>query len=299
MIRRIIIALILCIAGVLAITSLQRKKARVEITPRPLLYIVADAEREAERLPLTLTRVSEEEENSVGRELAASEGYTAPSASDPQAPAISRYLNVVGMRVARNVHRKKIAYTFHYLPDENFVNAFAMPGGQIFVGRGLLKLLDTEDELAAILGHEVTHVDARHAIERLQYELASRKLGLGAAYQLGSFGVQLFQAGYTKEQELEADRLGLELSVAAGYSPAGAVDAMSRLGQLRQQTETQASSPVEEIAGVPIQALREYFRSHPPEPERIAAFERQIRSEGWNRNQLQQPLAIRELLHAK
>ena len=297
--RQHISTVVVLLLGAGTLAALEWRNASTEITPRPLLYLVADAEREAERLPLTLTRVSEEEENRIGRELAAGHRGLPPQSSASDAQRISEYLQEVGGRLTVHVKRKGIRYEFHYLDDPSLVNAFALPGGQIFFGRGLLKLLDSEDELAVILGHEIAHVDERHAIEKLQYELQSRKLGLDGLYRLGSFGVQLFQAGYSKEQELDADRAGLELSVAAGYSPGAAIDAMSRLGQLRQRAQTQASSPVEELAGVPIQALQEYFRPHPPEADRIAAFERQILSNGWNRNEPQRPLAIREQLQTK
>ncbi len=297
--RRLAATLVLLVAGSGVLFVLQKRHAQTEITPRPLLYLVADTEREAERLPLALTRVSDEEEMRVGRELIAGAGFSSPNPSDAEAFTVQNYLNDVGRRVARHVHRTGIQYEFHYVSGDYFVNAQALPGGHVLFGRGLLKLLGTEDELAAILGHEIAHVDQRHSIERLQYELKSRQLGLGGVYRLGSLGVQLFQVGYTKEQELEADRIGLEFAVAAGYSPAGAVNAMRRLESLHQYAENPQSSPAEEMVGVPLQALREYFRSHPPEQERIAAFERQISREGWNRSQPERPLAVKDLLTSK
>ena len=69
----------------------------------------------------------------------------------------------VGAKLAHNAHRN-LPYKFHYLPDDYLVNAFALPGGHIFIGKGLLNLMDTEDELASVLGHEVEHVDLGHAV---------------------------------------------------------------------------------------------------------------------------------------
>ena len=198
--RRHIIVLLLLIAGVAGIWMLQRKQASTEVTPRPLLYLVADTQREIERIPLELTRVSIEEENQLGEEMARSFGLTPAVTKDPEVNRIREYVNEAGLRVTGGVKRPGIRYRFHYNPSESFVNAAALPGGQIVVGKGLLQLLESEDELASILGHEIAHVDRRHCIERLQYELQSRKLGLGGLYQLGSIGVKLFQAGYTKEQ---------------------------------------------------------------------------------------------------
>jgi len=296
--RRRILILLLLIAGLAGIWALQRKQASTEVTPRPLLYLVADTQRELERIPLELTRVRVEEENQIGEELARSCGLTPANTKDPEVNRIRDYVNEAGRRVTGGVQRPGIHYRFHYNPSESFVNAAALPGGQIVIGRGLLQLLESEDELASILGHEIAHVDQRHAIGRLQYELQSRKLGLGGLYQLGSIGVKLFQAGYTKEQELEADREGLRLAVASGYSAGGAIDAMKRLERLSRPAGAPAVSPVEEMARVPVQALQEYFRSHPLPRERIAAFEVEIAENGWKIDAARRPLAIRAIFLA-
>ncbi len=280
----------LLLAGSAALFVLQQKNASTEITPRPLLYLVADTQRELERIPLVLTRVSVKEENTIGQELAR-QFHSATSESDPKAQRMAAYLNEVGGRLVAHTRRKGIAYRFHYVPDSNLVNAMALPGGQVFVGRGMMDLCETEDELAAVLGHEIAHVDQRHAIERLQYELQSGKLGLGGFYRLGSLGVMLFRAGYIKEQELEADRVGLRLSVAAGYSPAGGLGVMRKFSQLRLKVMAQPDSPVQEVVSVPLQSLREYFRSHPPPHERLAVLEKQIAARGWDSTQPQRPIA--------
>ncbi len=293
-----ILMLLLLTAGVAGIWVLQRKQASTEVTPRPLLYLVADTQRELERIPLELTRVSVEEENQIGEEMARSFGLTPADTKDPEVNRIRDYVNEVGLRVTGGVKRSGIRYRFHYNPSESFVNAAALPGGQIVIGKGLLQLLESEDELASILGHEIAHVDRRHCIERLQYELQSRKLGLGGLYRLGSIGVHLFQAGYTKEQELEADREGLRLAVSAGYSPGGAIAAMKRLERLSRPAGAPAVSPVEEMARVPVQALQEYFRSHPPARERITAFEAEVAANGWKTDAARRPLAIRAIFLA-
>ena len=295
MIRRRILILVLLMAGVAGIWTLQHKQASTEVTPRPLLYLVADTQRELERIPLELTRVSVEEENEIGETLARSFGLIPANTKDQEINRIREYVNEVGQRVTSSVQRPGIHYRFHYNPSEGFVNAVALPGGQIVIGRGLLQLLESEDEFASVLGHEVAHVDRRHSIGRLQYELQSRKLGLGGLYRLASVGVALFQAGYTKEQEFEADREGLRLAVTAGYSSGGALEAMKRLDRLSRPASTPGVSPVEEIAKVPAQALQEYFRSHPPTRERLSALEAEIASNHWNPEQAQRSLAVRPI----
>jgi len=283
----------LFLAGCAALYILQRSNASAPITPRPLLYIVADTQREAERIPLALTRVSDQEEIKVGQKIAMDYGLPSQHSDNPDVARISAYLNSVGDKIAEHVQRKAIPYHFYVQDDRNLVNAFALPGGHIVVGRGLLELIESEDELAAVLGHEITHVDNRHAIGSLQYELASRKIGLGEAYQIGRPAVEVFEAGYTKDQELEADRVGLGLAVAAGYSPAGAVALLRRFQQLEPADTQRAASPIEEFAEVPFSALAEYFRSHPPASERRAALEGEISARGWDSSRPLRPLGIR------
>lgn len=294
--RLVAIALFLCASA--AAFFLQRQRATVPISPRPLLYLVADTEQEAERLPLALTRVSDQEEIQVGNGLAR-RYRLAPLGQSQIELAVTSYLNHVGSLVARGVRRQDIPYHFYLEDDPYFVNAYALPGGPIVVGRGLLRILGSEDELAAVLGHEIVHVDHRHAIGRLQYQLWSEKLGLDDVYLLTSPAVEIFEAGYTKEQEFEADRAGLGLAVAAGYSPLGGVDLMTRLETMEGEYSENTGSPVAEAAGMPWSAMAEYFRSHPPGRERRAQLEKEIRANGWNAGGPLRPLAIRSLLKSR
>jgi predicted Zn-dependent protease len=298
--RRIILAVIL-IAGCAALYFLQRAKSEAPISPAPVLYLVADTEREASRIPLVLTRISDDEENRIGAQIAREYGLTDPHRFDNDksgdAENIEHYLNTVGYLLTPQVQRPKIQYHFYLDDNPYLVNAFALPGGSIVVGRGLLNLLESEDELAAVLGHEITHVDDRHSIERLQYELAAKKYGLSVFYQLGRPAVEIFQAGYSKEQELEADRVGLDIAVSRGYSPKGGIALMKRLEKLEAEQSDpnrRAGSPIEEIAQVSVDSLGQYFQSHPAASERLAAMQSEITSQGWPETP-QRPLAIRPI----
>jgi predicted Zn-dependent protease len=290
--RRAVLAALL-IGGAFALFLLQRSHASAPISPRPLLYLVADTERESERIPLSLTRVTEAEESAAGEKIAQEEGLEQLRELSPEDARLTAYLNSVGSVVAAHVHRHGIRYRFYLSNQKDWVNACALPGGYIIVGGGLINLLQSEDALAAVLGHEIAHVDARHAVERLQYELASQRIGLEDVYALGRPAVQIFQAGYTKEQELEADRLGLEYAVQAGYSPAGILQLMEHFEKMEEQTAAgRAVSPIDEVAGVPLAALQEYFRSHPPAAEREAALQKEIRTMGWNESAPVRPLKV-------
>src|SRR5262249_54710164 len=120
--------------------------------------------------------------------------------------------------------------------------------------------------------------------------------------------IELFQAGYTKEQELQADREGTKLAVAAGYSPQGAISMFERYQKLQEEWQKYeaGSQRQPEVIELPIdianvavlQTLGEYFRSHPPEQERIAQIQQLIAAEHWPHEQKQQPLAVAYLLQA-
>jgi predicted Zn-dependent protease len=228
--------------------------------------------------------------------LAEQYGLAALQGQGPDSETMVAYLNTVGARVAAHVHRTGIRYHFYLQNDANFVNAFALPGGHIVVGRGLLRLMQSEDELAAVLGHEIAHVDSRNAIERVQYLMVSRKVGLDGLYQLGAPLIEIYEAGYTKEREFEADRAGLGLAVAADYSPSGGVNLMARFEKLEQNDSEHPLSGSVLVAQMPLSALEEYFRSHPPATERRVHMEREIRVNGWSTAKAMTPLAIRPQL---
>ena len=159
------------------------------------------------------------------------------------------------------------------------MNAFAIPGGHIFVGQGLLNLMQSEDALAAVLGHEVEHVDLRHCIERAQAEANLRHLGVLG--DLIALPAEVFAAGYSKNQELDADGYGLRLAVEEGYSPEGIIQLLEAM-QKREGPEASApQSPVDEAAGVTLGTISDYFRTHPPARERIQQIESLTRSNRW------------------
>lgn len=265
---------VLVVAAVAVIAVVERRDSGTEVGPQAILHVIADSEREANRLPARVWRLSDEEEIRVGDEMAdqylATDGF---DPSDPEQRRIQAYVTKVGTTVAIHTQRH-LPYRFHYVPDANLINAFALPGGHVFIGGGMMALMRNEDELAAVLGHETEHIDLRHCAERVQFEAQMRKLNLGVASDAMSLPISLFKAGYSKELELEADREGTQLAVSAGYSPEGAI-AMFEAMEQRFRTERQAAarSPQEEAERVALQTLEGYFQSHPSTEERIAQIE--------------------------
>jgi len=269
--RWLFLAFILAASGaILYYTKHHKTEARVG--PEAMLNVLADTQREFSRVPARITRLSDSEELRIGNGMAAS--YLARRGQLSSADAeLETYIATVGRAVAGGA-RRKLDYRFHYIPDANFTNAFALPGGHIFLGRGMLQLMQSEDELANALGHEVEHVDNYHCNERVSL----RNLPLG---ELISLPVELFQAGYSKEQELEADREGADLAVRAGYSPQGAIHLFQTLGRLHGEYVSKASSPGQELSQVAIEGIIGYFRSHPLPADREAQIRRIMTSQKW------------------
>lgn len=285
--HRIVLALV-ALAAVAAIVVAQRRRAEARVGPDAIVYFIADTQRELTRLPASYTRMTDEEEIAIGDELVRNHGYLW-GREDPSSP-MSAYVRRVGMSVAARAHRK-LPYKIHYIPDESLVNAFALPGGHVFIGGGLLKLMDTEDELAAVLGHEIEHIDHYHCAERYQLEARLRRIRLGELAAVARIPIAIFQAGYSKQQELEADREGTRLSVLSGYSPFGALRLFEAF-QSRRRPARAPATPQEELARVAAQTLSDYFRSHPYPEERTEQIRGMIASEGWEDKLQEKPLEI-------
>lgn len=188
-----------------------------------------------------LVTMSENRELELGREEHEKVMASMPIMEDN---ALTEYVNDVGQRLVAASHRSDLEFTFTVV-DSPEINAFALPGGYIYINRGLLAYLNSEDQLAAVLAHEIGHVTARHAIQQhARGRLGSTAAGVGGFVaavatgnvyigselaQLGSLWTQAGVSGFGREHELEADSLGAEYLHAAGYDPTAVIDVLSVL----------------------------------------------------------------------
>ncbi|MGV1098338.1 M48 family metalloprotease [Thiovibrio sp. JS02] len=181
---------------------------------------------------LAFYSMSEQEEISLGRKAFPQAVQQMEGEYDD--PRLKEYINSVGQRLARVSHRPGLPYTFKVVNDSQ-PNAFAVPGGNIAITRGLLVDLENEAQLAAVLGHEIGHVTARHSLQNLQrgilLNLGLQVLALetgGTTYsalsrQAGQIAGAVISSSYSRDEEREADRLGIDYMVRASYNPQGAV----------------------------------------------------------------------------
>lgn len=178
--------------------------------------------------------ISQKQEIEMGQQVAQQlENHYGLVQDDEIQDRVSR----IGQNLLANGTRPGLTYTFKVLntPD---VNALACPGGFIYVYKGLLDYMTSDDELAAVLGHEIGHIEKRHTVHQMEQQMALSLLTLlagvasgdpGAGMVLASTASQALMAGYSRKDEREADQEGFRLSTLAGYNPYGSYVTMAKL----------------------------------------------------------------------
>ncbi len=288
--RRALPFAIVLLVGACALYFAQRRTRQDVVSPNAVLNATGDLQRDIALAPMRVTRISDDEETRIGDELAARCESAQPLQS-PEGKALESYVKQVGGRVAAHAQRK-LAYRFHLIPNADFINGFALPGGHVFIGQGLLDRMTSEDELAFVLGHEIEHIDHYHAVERVQIEAQLKHLDLDIVAEVAEIPISLWQAGYAKREEFEADREGLRIAVAAGYSAQGAVKLLEEWARLHREYVIQAETPTDELTQVAIDGLMGYFRSHPLPSERLAQAKAVIAQDRLNVEQPLKPFRI-------
>lgn len=208
-------------------------------------------------------------ERTIGETLALEslQRFGKPVISEP----LQKYLNLVGNAVSANSKRPAIPYRFAVL-DSKVQNAFAAPGGVIFISKALVGIIENEAELAAVLAHEVGHVAAKHAISsirRTQFlsgvgtiTAASMKGDKGKQYEsmIGDMQSVLFDKGLDKGMEYEADAAAMETAYRTGYDPRAMISVLKKLQKIEGTSDKKGS----------------WFSTHPPLDERIAKLEAEL-----------------------
>jgi predicted Zn-dependent protease len=207
--------------------------------------------------------VSEEQEVALGRQAADEIAASMPLVRDP---AVTEYVSALGLHLARRTGRPDLDWRFAVVNSDQ-INAFALPGGFVYLNRGLIERAGSLAELAGVLGHEVGHVALRHSAEQLESQQRT-SAGVGIVCSLtgwcesGTAQIAIQVAGqawfakHSREDEREADSVAVVTLASAGYDPEGVPDMFARLLAER------ARSPL---------GVEQWFASHPLEEDRIAA----------------------------
>lgn len=192
----------------------------------------------------------------------------------PVDPLMQERIDKIGEKLAAGTDRRDIVYRFRVLKDEkeDSYNAFAAPGGYVYIFSDLVEVLEDDDKIAGVLAHEMAHIEARHSIKRLQGSLGVAALillgsqmntGEGSAAALGPAIGQLM-AAYSRQDEEQADELSVKYMERAGYDPEGTVGSLEKLKELRKKGKRMKYS---------------FNKSHPYISERIAYLEKLIRGQ--------------------
>jgi beta-barrel assembly-enhancing protease len=207
--------------------------------------------------------IAEPEEVQIGNDMASRLLGAAPLARDEN---LQRYVNRVGRWLAAQTERADLPWRFGVLEAPQ-LNAFAVPGGTIFVARGLVERMKSEAELAGVLAHEISHVLRKHHLKAIQkgaqtalagdaLNQALRNQGTAAREKLISLGSEMYTRGLDKSDELEADRFGVVIAARAGYDAYGLPAVLQTLQAMNAQDS----------------ALALMFKTHPAPAERLSAL---------------------------
>lgn len=209
---------------------------------------------------LNLGKTSKQDEIKIGREIAGNLLGAAPLVKDD---ALQKYVNHVGRWVALQSERPDLPWHFGVIESED-INAFATPGGNVLLTKGLYRKLKNEAELAGVLGHEIGHVVKKHQLKLLQkQQLLDTGAGLlgdkagkdnDAVKKLIGSGAEICARGLDKDAEFEADRIGVVLSARAGYDPYGLPEVLQEIGHVSKNDSSVAL----------------LFKTHPAPDDRLA-----------------------------
>ncbi|RRJ83149.1 peptidase M48 Ste24p [Aestuariirhabdus litorea] len=218
--------------------------------------------------------ISEADEISMGRQYSQDIRKQYPFYEDQR---LQQYVQSVGRKVAANSHRSELEYQFTVI-DTPDINAFALPGGFIYIHRGLMAYLNSEAELAAVLAHEVGHVTARHSVQQQSMAMAGNVLSQvvavyagGAVGDLSNIASTALVRGYGRDHELEADGFGAQYLANAGYDPQAMIEVIEVLKNQETFARLRAKESGQEVVG-----YHGLFSTHPANDERLQGVVGQV-----------------------
>lgn len=205
---------------------------------------------------LNITAPSDEEENKIG------EGLDKEIMKDKKTEKDYKFsIKKIFDNIKKHTQRKKINYRYSVIKDKDF-NAYTIAGGKVYLLTGLIDELEKEEELAFVIAHEIAHNELKHCIKRIQYAAKASEINplLGNLVQIA---YNVYHLPFSQEEELEADKLAVELMKKAGYSKDGAISFFRKLQEKEKQYQKENK-----------QSENDFLSTHPNTEERIKKIEK-------------------------
>jgi predicted Zn-dependent protease len=179
---------------------------------------------------IQLSNISERQEVEIGQQI--NQQLVRNQIQLYRNSSVNRYIDQIGQRLAKETQRSNIPYTFQVVKDDS-INAFATTGGFIYLNTGLIEAADNEAQLASVIAHEIGHIEEEHMIQQMRQTAIARGVAVAAGLDrntLVNIGVDLaLRLPNSREDELEADQVGLDILKKAGYAPSAMVNFMEKL----------------------------------------------------------------------
>jgi predicted Zn-dependent protease len=243
------------------ILYIQEKKTIYQSVLAPFYQVLGKPIQMADKVLNKGIEIVGADEKEYGESVKAKFSYLQDSSKD------RLYLEALLNQMGR-FQKKDFIYDI-YILDSYSPNAFAMPGGTIFVTKGLLEIVQSESELVSIIAHELGHIEKGHCFDRVKFELLAKKAGIDSIGQLADFIFSfVVQTAYNKNQEDEADEYAFQLILETEYDPSALGKAFQRLSDSYPDKETRKNN-----------VLMEYFQSHPHTKLREEKFKE--KSKAW------------------
>lgn len=213
-----------------------------------------------------LPPITSEEEKQIGAEIDKMIRANTPEWKDT---ALARKAFAVFNKLLPLANRKDISYKMTLLDDQKTINAYAAPGGYIYVTRALLERFNSESAISMCLGHEIGHIELRHTTDRLRAMMAARKILGSDIAMTAQLGYKMLTNCYAKDQEFDADEFGFRISLKIGLSKEQLISFLDGLNSLEK--EMKGESGTGETANVPpvLQDMEYFLQSHPYTAERL------------------------------